>query len=368
MGFTLHWDGTGAFGVSAAPICIGVANTNRSGASAQYCLGYMPHTPDEDKVTFSTELKHYLRQQCAKAILEVLNTVADCGVLCRLRNSAGADTVRVLFPRLMAMNFDQPEAQLFFGLRNRTSCSKCKWRKGRSAFRKASPQNGSAVRLLYEIYANTSNTESARDNAENKLLRWGFNPDRKCCLYTGFDKLLIHLPGRNEVTPCVDYRDRMHGLLIFFFRMFKGLWDAMDLEPKHQRTMLQRLKIVCGSNAFHYTKNGRPYRKQKALFSGVGTSAKDKVGLLFLLAHVLGHDATILPTPFREPVLTALARVQLIIIASSGLRCYTKDELKLIFDQGYVVVFRAFQTIRRRRGKSFEPKPRCVQHAYAYLP
>ena len=330
----------------------------------------MPHTPDEDKVTTSTEIKHYLRQQCAKAILQVLNTVAECGVLCRLRNSGGEDTVRILFPRLMAMNFDQPEAQLFFGLRNRTSCSKCKWGKGRSAFRKASPQNGSAVRLLYEIASNTSNTDSARENAKKKLLRWGFNPERRCCLYTGFDKLFIRLPGRDEVTPCVDYRDRMHGILIFFFRMFKGLWDAMGLEPKHQRTMLQRLKVVCGSNAFHYTNGGKAYRKQRALFTGVGTSAKDKVGLLFLLAHVLGHDAAILDQQFREPVLTALARVQLIIIASSGLRSYTEDELKMIFDTGYVIVFRALQTIRTRGGKSFTPKPRCVlalsKHAYLF--
>ena len=178
MCFSLHWDGTGARNVSAAPICIGVANTNTSSASAQFCLGYMPHTPDEKTVTKSVDLKHYLRQACAKAILEVLNTVAESGLLCRLQNSVGDETIRILFPRLMAMNFDQPEAQLFFGLRNRTSCSKCNWRRARSAFRKASPQNGEAVRLLYEMVSNKSNTEAVRETAAQKLLRWGFNPQR----------------------------------------------------------------------------------------------------------------------------------------------------------------------------------------------
>ena len=357
MPFQLHWDGTGAKGLQAAPICIGVANTNRSTASAQFCVGYMPHTPDADKLSKPTELKHYLRQACAKAILQVLATVADCGVLCRLPNRSGVPTTRVLYPRLMAMNFDQPEAQLFFGLRNRTACTKCKRRKARSAFRKASSQKGASVRLLYEIVSSTSNTDEVRKTAENKLERWGFNPNRKCCLYTGLDKVFIRLPGTDEVTPCVDYRDRMHGILIFFFRQFKDIWDPMGLQPRFKRIMLQRLKAVCGSNAFRRT-DGKAYRKQTALFSGVGTSAKDKVGLLFLLAHVLGHDAAILDPGFRVPLLTALAHVQLIIIASSGLRSYTEHELKLIFDTGYIVVFRAFQTIRTLGENSFTPKDR----------
>ena len=182
-------------------------------------------------------------------------------------------------------------------------------------------------------------------------------------LCPGFDKLLIRLTGKDEVTPCVDYRDRMHGILIFFFRQFKEIWDAMDLQPRFRRTMLLRLKIVCGTNAFHYS-NGRPYRKQKALFSGVGTSATDKVGLLFLLAHVLGHDAAILEPHYRAPILRALAHVQVIIIASSGLRSYTEEELKIIFDKGYTVIFRQFQSIRAKGGKSYTPKSRWQQHEY----
>ena len=185
MGVTLHWDGTGAHGISAAPICIGVANTNSSSASAQFCVGYMPHTPDEDKMTNSTEVKHYIRQACCKAILEVLATVTECGVLCRLPNRDDQPTVRVLYPRLMAMNFDQPEAQLFFGMRNRTSCARCHWRIGRSAFRKATSMSGEAVRMLYEIVYNESNTAAVRTAAREKLLRWGFKPERLCCVLLG---------------------------------------------------------------------------------------------------------------------------------------------------------------------------------------
>lgn len=47
----LHWDGTHGHGLQAAPICIGVANTNRQRSDAQFCIGYMPATPDANKLT-----------------------------------------------------------------------------------------------------------------------------------------------------------------------------------------------------------------------------------------------------------------------------------------------------------------------------
>ena len=42
MCVSLHWDGTGARGLEAAPICVGVANINSQAVSTQFCLGYMP--------------------------------------------------------------------------------------------------------------------------------------------------------------------------------------------------------------------------------------------------------------------------------------------------------------------------------------
>ncbi len=39
---------------------------------------------------------------------------ASKGVLCRLQNIRGREVVRLLYPKLVAMNFDQPEAQLFY--------------------------------------------------------------------------------------------------------------------------------------------------------------------------------------------------------------------------------------------------------------
>lgn len=120
MCVTLHWDGTSGGGISSAPICIGVANTNSSSADTQFCIGYMPVAVDQQRPEFlkrpdATELKFYIRQECCRAILRVLESAAVTGVLCRLRNIKNEEIERLLFPRLVAMNFDQPEAQLFFG-------------------------------------------------------------------------------------------------------------------------------------------------------------------------------------------------------------------------------------------------------------
>lgn len=121
MCVTLHWDGTHGRGLQCVPICIGVANTNSSGSETQFCLGYMPHVPDEKSPEYrllksSTTVKHYIRQQCSAAILRVLEAAAAGGVRCRLSNACDVKVERLLFPRLVSMNFDQPEAQLYFGV------------------------------------------------------------------------------------------------------------------------------------------------------------------------------------------------------------------------------------------------------------
>ena len=67
-----------------------------------------------------TEIKFYIRNKCIAAILRVLETTARTGVRCRLPSSAGSEEEMFLMPRLFAMNIDQPEAQLYFGMLNRT--------------------------------------------------------------------------------------------------------------------------------------------------------------------------------------------------------------------------------------------------------
>ena len=123
MCMSLHWDGTNAHGLYSTPICIGVCNTNSASPSAHYCIGYMPVLTDVggSEAGDSTDIKFEIRQQCVCAILRVMETAAQLGVRCRLPSvTPGCESVMTLIPRLVSMNLDQPEAQLYFGMLNRT--------------------------------------------------------------------------------------------------------------------------------------------------------------------------------------------------------------------------------------------------------
>jgi len=122
MCVSLHFDGTHAHGMESTPITIGVANTNSVSATTQFCIGYMPIMSDLGAAFSSsaTEIKYHIRNQSVAAILRVLETYALSGVRCRLPSTSGTYEEFFLMPRLFSMNLDQPEAQLYFGMLNRT--------------------------------------------------------------------------------------------------------------------------------------------------------------------------------------------------------------------------------------------------------
>ena len=290
-----------------------------------------------------TRLKFYIRQACLSAITRVLANSAQHGVLCRLRNHTGEDCKRLLFPRLLAMNFDQPEAQLSFGMQNRQSCSKCRWRKGRSAFRHGGAQKGTTIKRLYRI-ANDSQCRYHK-MARDKLSRWGFNYLRQSALHKNCNHLLVRIPGSDEVYPCVDFRDIMHGLKIFLHRVcVLDTLAVIPLSAASKRILHGRLRKILQKQTFRDS-CGTTYRPVTDIFTGANMTARDKVNLLFLLPHVLGHRGDILPPCVREPMLTAIAHAQLLIIASSGLRSYNHNELTTIFDKSWVLLFGALEKV-----------------------
>ena len=348
MCFSLHWDGTSAHGVHAAPICIGVSNTNRQTADSHFCVGYTPVTPDAKQIasTVATNLKHYIRQQCSAAILRVMESAAVGGVMCRLRNREGTETLRLLYPRLMAMNFDQPEAQLSFSMVNRHSCSKCRWRKGHSAFRRGSRQKGTVVKRLYAIANDTHvETTAIKNAARKKLTHWGFAYQRPCALHSVCDLVLVRRRSVDEVYPCVDFRDVMHALKIFLHRVIVlDTLAEIKLSEIIKRVLMQRLHLISNRQAFR-GRDGKNYRAYKQLFSAADMSAEDKVHIIFLLPHVLGHNGEILPPETREPMLTAIAQAQLLLIAVTGHRTYTRHELRIVFDDGWRLLFGCLERV-----------------------
>jgi hypothetical protein len=210
MAFTLHWDGTQAHGQNASPIVVGVANVNGQSTAAQTCIAYIPvpQGMGAEWHSHAVEVKFYIRQQCVAAILKVMEDASVRGVWVQLRGEDSNMDTKLLFPRLLAMNLDQPEAQLYFGLKNKQSCSKCIRRRGRSAHRVGKPQSGQLVNLLYRICSLDSTSEEIRTRVSEKLSKYGFNPKRRCLLTDVADRLLVRLPGEDEVFPSVDERDR----------------------------------------------------------------------------------------------------------------------------------------------------------------
>ena len=353
MGFRLHWDGTGAKGVEAAPICVGVSNINSSHPSTEFCLGYMPTLPRRMGKTFkesdlATTVKFHIRQQAVAAIMRVLEAGARSGVLCPLVNCHGRKVNVLLMPRMLSIPIDQPEAQLFYGMKNRWSCSHCHRREGYSAFRRRAPLDGHVIQVLYRFASDEGSAWC--DAAKRRLSKYGFNPSRRCVLLTlCCDALLVRVPNSVEAFPCGDVRDKMHGIFIFLHRMLTETLSMVSWKSKKglriKEILDQRLALLCERRNFRFLDDDRSFRLQRSIFSDVNMSATDRVCVMTLLPHVFGHQGLIIPADVRRSLLTAISVAQLVLIACRQRREYTASELHLIFDQGYVDLFRSLEHI-----------------------
>lgn len=216
----------------------------------------------------------------------------------------------------------------------------CRRRKGYSAFKRCRSHRSDDIATLYRLANDDSCVE--QHLYRDKLHRWGFNYERQCCLFA-FDALFVRLPGRHEVFPCVDYRDRMHGLLMFLHRILFTALTALVRKQKHRRILDRRLAAVSARKFFC---QGVTTRSQRSIFTDVGMTAADKVTLIMLLSNVIGPipDA-ILPARIHVPLASAVAHAQLMLLAVRGKRSYTKTELEQIFDRGFISFFGAMETV-----------------------
>ena len=190
------------------------------------------------------------------------------------------------------------------------------------------------------------NTGRFKVLAGQKLKRWGFNPDRRCALPSICRDLLVKTPGHeDELFPAIDYRDKLHGMLTFFFRTLSESFCHMGLSQAVQTLLDRRLTELGTQRIMRDPNSGRSFRVQKSLFKEAGMTGEDKVQWLFLLPHVLGHQALCLPEEYRDPILTAISTVQIMVMAARGLRCYSIPELRLIYDRGYVLFFSAMERV-----------------------
>ena len=198
--------------------------------------------------------------------------------------------------------------------------------------------------------------------ASQKLMRSGFSPVKRCLLPLVCDKLLIRRPGHeDEVFPAVDFRDRLHALIIFIHRQLFTTFVEMRL-PEAVRVILdKRLAEIGLIRSFHHTKSGNSFRIQSSIFSEAHMSAVDRVTVITLLPQVLGHEALDLPEELREPTLTAVAYAHIFMLAAHDLRPYNIRELTEIFTRGWVIFFGALETIHTRNHERLFAK-RMARH------
>ena len=135
--------------------------------------------------------------------------------------------------------------------------------------------------------------------------------------------------------------------MMFLGHVFCESLDYIPFEAEARRTLDARLSCL-GAQRYFRDPSGVVYRKQKTIFAETNMTAHEKAQLLFWLPHLFGPVAdNILPDPqLHRPLMTAVARAQLIIIAGRGLRCYTQAEFRDIFDQGFLSIFGSLQHIR----------------------
>ena len=79
---------------------------------------------------------------------------------------------------------------------------------------------GVHIKILYNIVADMTLEDRMRRLASQKLIRWGFHPQRRCLLPVICRDLLVRVEGTDEVFPGVDMRDKLHGLFSFFSPLF----------------------------------------------------------------------------------------------------------------------------------------------------
>ena len=201
------------------------------------------------------------------------------------------------------------------------------------------------MRRLY-VFANATRSPH-KDAARMKLKRWGFNYERKCCIHDVCEHSLVRTPGTDEVFPSIDYRDKMHGMTILLHRMLMETFQHLHL-PAGVKRMLDRRLSFLGERRCFRDSDGKAYRLQRSIFTDVGMTAQDKFCVIFLLPHVLGPQAdTIIDRRLHDALLTAIARAQLMLIAARGLRSYTLQELRRIYDEGYLLFFGALESIQQ---------------------
>ena len=254
------------------------------------------------------------------------------------------------------MSLDTPERVKYFGLRSQRTCGTCRLRRGRSVTRISTRHNSVLLEAALdeaEAECHTRPAINRRKRKRDQVLRHGWNWERRCRLLDYAKNCLVHVRG---------FGSTVYGGLINYDRLH--VWNinkctyCMELlascVPKEcYATVAARVKAchqfrflfhLCGCvcvciityaclNTAHVCRNpvtGSRHRRLTSVLHMTNLTAERRVRAIFYWAHVLGPAADIMPERLKRHALTAVATLQILLIATRGHRSYTRRELDFI--------------------------------------
>jgi hypothetical protein len=302
---------------SYTPILITIGNTDYCGKRGCICISYMPRLPS----SAPAEAKHELRQAVMKAIIDVIEQCAEHGFTCLLRDDEGKIYERVLFPVLARMEFDTKERTKFFCLARERACGCGSGpRRGHSNFRHCTSHasRGDLEQKRNDAHDPTL-SQQERDAAASSLKRRGLNPYQQCTALLGLRHAVLRWPSR--IFFGLFSFDVMHGI---YLNCIGYLLDTLiDLLPASVLNELDRR--VARLPPFR-GKGGTTTRRVRRLSSSAYLTAEMKVVHLFVLPHVLGSNALLIPVQHRQLVMRAVVSLQIICYSVRSKRPYTLRE------------------------------------------
>lgn len=231
------------------------------------------------------------------------------------------------------MSLDTPERVKYFCLKNTRSCGICRLRSGRSVTRQATRHNPAELTELYaqsSLQTRVRVEQRARKRARDKLARHGWKNTKKCRLTDYASKSLVHVTRfGGSAPPCggLIQFERMHVFFIGFCTYC--MEELAQCVPKQMFKLVAKRVRDCWQ--FRDPITGCTHPRLPSVLKMTHLTAERRVRAIFYWAHVLGTTAQCVEEEVRKEAQTAVAALQLLLVATRGHRSYSEHELDIIF-------------------------------------
>ena len=159
-------------------------------------------------------------------------------------------------------------------------------------------------------------------------MRHGIDPKKRCTLRAHARRCLVHV-SRYQSSVCAGLC-RYEAMHVYFINFCSYLLETLvSLVPKNKYTAVSEATKLCWQ--FRDTTTGKTHPRLQTIIRLTYFTAEKRVRAVFYWAHVLGLTADVIVEPCRLHAQSAVAALQLILIATRGHRAYSGPELDIIY-------------------------------------